>query len=138
MKANVKKVLRRVKRWPPEDQDELGRLALEIEARRRRAVSPQIAGEQVPGQQLLCQQLAGQQALDDHALNAQFLAGPVLRETSETRSSEETAYEQATADGVPVEIRRPNGPLVAETHGEAASDADVAATRSRYAIISAA
>jgi hypothetical protein len=138
MRANVKKVLRRVKRWPLEDQDELGRLALEIEARRRHAVPAPIVGEQIPGQQLLCQQLEGQQALGGGVLNEQFLAGPAPREATENRPPEATATEHATAAEAPAEIRRPDGPLVAETHGEVASDADVAATRSRYAIISAA
>jgi hypothetical protein len=137
MRANVKKVLRRVKRWPPEDQDELGRLALEIEARRRRAATPQTAGEQIPGQQLLCQQLVGQQASGDQLIG-QFLAAPVPPEATQNRPSEETATRHASPDGAPAEIRRPDGPLVAETHGEVASDADVAAMRSRYAIISAA
>jgi hypothetical protein len=136
MRANVKKVLRRVKRWPQEDQDELGRLALEIEARRR-AVPPRTVGEQIPGQQLLCQQLVGQQASGDQLIG-QFLAAPVPAEATQNRPSEEAATQHASPDGAPAEIPRPDGPLVAETHGEVASDADVAAMRSRYAIISAA
>jgi hypothetical protein len=125
MRAGTKKILSRVKRWPVEDQDELARLALAIESRRRtgaRVRKPQQANDRHPGED--CSDVTKAAATGAEA----GLAG-------EAASIPDLGGEGFETPGAA--ILSGTEALVADTLAEADDDEDVAAMRSRFASLCA-